>query len=105
MIALRLPPAPAPAISCSPASPRYRYCDSIAANGKKLCRFRQKVKAVLQPKEAAAQQEDEDGNGEDNEQDEDFQVLTAVQTSYNRIVIVDTSKSRLLLLDNTRMYI
>lgn len=108
MIALRWTPPPPPAVSCCsssaytypPSSTRY-YRDStttaitaFAANCSKLSRFRQKVKAALQP--AAALQEDDD------EEEEDFQVLTAVQTSYNHIVIVDTPKSRLLLLDSTR---
>lgn len=107
MTALRWTPTPPPpAVSCCsssayshpPASTRY-YRDSTAAitafasNWCKLSRFSQKVKAALQP--AATLQEDDD-------EEEDFQVLTAVQTSYNHIVIVDTPKSRLLLLDSTR---
>ena len=37
------------------------------------------------------------------DQQEDFQVLTAIKTEYNDIFILDTPKSRLLLLDSTRM--
>ncbi|XP_031287798.1 uncharacterized protein LOC116146527 isoform X2 [Pistacia vera] len=38
---------------------------------------------------------------EDEEEDESFQVLTAIRSKYNDIVIVDTSTSRMLLLDHT----
>ncbi|KAK9937295.1 hypothetical protein M0R45_014095 [Rubus argutus] len=35
------------------------------------------------------------------EEEEEFQVLTAIRSSYNEIVIVDTPQSRMLLLDST----
>ncbi|XP_038876687.1 uncharacterized protein LOC120069080 isoform X3 [Benincasa hispida] len=38
---------------------------------------------------------------EDEEEEEVFQVLTAVTSNYNDIVIVDTPKSRMLLLDSS----
>lgn len=38
------------------------------------------------------------------EEEEEFQVLTAIRSSYNEIVIVDTLQSRMLLLDSTRMF-
>ncbi|GER27946.1 S-adenosyl-L-methionine-dependentmethyltransferases superfamily protein [Striga asiatica] len=38
---------------------------------------------------------------EEKEEEEEFRVLTAVESRYNRIVILDTPKSRLLLLDST----
>lgn len=38
-----------------------------------------------------------------NQEDEDFQVLTATRSHYNDIVILDTPKSRVLLLDSSRM--
>ncbi|KAL2497850.1 S-adenosyl-L-methionine-dependent methyltransferase superfamily protein [Abeliophyllum distichum] len=38
---------------------------------------------------------------EEHSEEEEFQVLTAIQSSYNHIVILDTPKSRLLLLDST----
>ncbi|KAF5729255.1 hypothetical protein HS088_TW21G01416 [Tripterygium wilfordii] len=37
----------------------------------------------------------------EEEEEEDYQVLTAVRSKYNDIVIVDTPKSRVLLLDST----
>ncbi|CAA0817181.1 S-adenosyl-L-methionine-dependent methyltransferases superfamily protein [Striga hermonthica] len=41
-----------------------------------------------------------DGVGQE-EEEEEFRVLTAVESRYNRIVILDSPKSRLLLLDST----
>ncbi|OMO51680.1 putative S-adenosylmethionine-dependent methyltransferase [Corchorus olitorius] len=38
---------------------------------------------------------------QEEEEEETFQVLTALKTPYNDIVIVDTAKSRMLLLDST----
>jgi hypothetical protein len=43
-----------------------------------------------------------DAQQEDGEE-EDFQVLAALRSSFNDIVIVDTPSSRMLLLDSTRM--
>lgn len=37
-------------------------------------------------------------------EEETFQVLTAVKTRYNDILVVDTPKSRMLLLDSTRTH-
>lgn len=37
-------------------------------------------------------------------EEEEYQVLTAIKSSYNDIVIVDTAQSRMLLLDSTRMF-
>ncbi|PIN20031.1 hypothetical protein CDL12_07289 [Handroanthus impetiginosus] len=76
-----------------------RYSDfttrpaAACKNGKiyRCRRSSRQVKSVLQP--AAAQKPEED--------EEEFQVLTAIQSSYNHIVILDTPKSRLLLLDST----
>ena len=39
---------------------------------------------------------------DDNNEEETFQVLTAMKSDYNDIMIVDTPKSRVLLLDSTR---
>lgn len=36
------------------------------------------------------------------QEEEEFQVLTAVRSKYNEIVIVETRQSRMLLLDSTR---
>lgn len=38
----------------------------------------------------------------DEEEEEDYQVLTAVRSMYNEIMVVDSPKSRMLLLDSTR---
>lgn len=38
---------------------------------------------------------------EEEDEEENFQVVTAVRSKYNDIVIVDTPKSRMLLLDST----
>ncbi|XP_047956163.1 probable polyamine aminopropyl transferase [Salvia hispanica] len=76
---------PLPVCSSSPSANSFKSTPCIVAfagsNRKKSSRL--KVKAT------AAQQE------------EDFQVLTAIQTRYNNVVIVDTTESRLLLLDST----
>lgn len=59
--------------------------------------FHPKVKAcaaVPEPTGPASSAQDEQ---------EDFQVLTAIRSEHNDIFILDTPKSRLLLLDSTRM--
>lgn len=56
-----------------------------------------KANALQRPTYSAEEDEEDDDNGED------FQVLTAVRSNYNDIVIVETPKSRMLLLDSTRM--
>ncbi|RVX03536.1 hypothetical protein CK203_027921 [Vitis vinifera] len=53
-----------------------------------------KARAVPEPTGSASTAQDEQ---------EDFQVLTAIKSEYNDILILDTPKSRLLLLDSTRM--
>lgn len=57
-----------------------------------VSRFR-KAKATTDSNNQQQQREDEEEN---------FQVLTALRSKYNDIVIVDTPKSRMLLLDSTR---
>lgn len=47
----------------------------------------------------AAQQEDE----KEEEKEEEFQVLSALRSSFNDILIIETPNSRMLLLDSTRM--
>lgn len=54
-----------------------------------------KANALQRPTYSAEEDEEDDDNGED------FQVLTAVRSNYNDIVIVETPKSRMLLLDST----
>lgn len=50
-----------------------------------------------------ADEEEEEEEDEDDEDDDDvFQVLTSITSNYNDIVIVDTPKSRVLLLDSSR---
>lgn len=44
------------------------------------------------------------GSSEEQEQEEKYEVLSAVRSKYNDIVIVDTPKARMLLLDSTRMF-
>ena len=39
------------------------------------------------------------------EEEEEYRVLTAIRSSYNDIVIVDTAQARMLLLDSTRMFL
>ncbi|KAK1325935.1 hypothetical protein QJS10_CPA01g00459 [Acorus calamus] len=39
--------------------------------------------------------------GQDEEEEEEYSVLTSLRTEHNEIVIVDTAKSRVLLLDST----
>lgn len=74
----------------SPATPPQiaKYHASIAAAAH--TRLRIQLKAALH------------SENEVDEEEEDFQVLSAVQSNYNRIVILDTPKSRLLLLDSCR---
>ncbi|KAG6394607.1 hypothetical protein SASPL_145196 [Salvia splendens] len=77
---------PLPVCSSSPSANSFKSTPCIFAfagrNRKKSSRL--KVKATA------------------SQQEEDFQVLTAIQTRYNNVVIVDTSESRLLLLNSTR---
>jgi len=43
-------------------------------------------------------------HNQQEEEEESFQVLTSVKTDYNDIMIVDTPKSTMLLLDSSRKY-
>ncbi|KAK6150675.1 hypothetical protein DH2020_015607 [Rehmannia glutinosa] len=100
---LRLSPRPAPVLWYSSYSyslpsaaipPSASYGAAASAHRKRKIRTCIKhVKAALQS--AAAQKP------EGNEEEEEFKVLTAIQSLYNHIVILDTPKSRLLLLDST----
>ncbi|KAL0448260.1 UNVERIFIED_CONTAM: hypothetical protein Slati_1382400 [Sesamum latifolium] len=101
---LRLPPSPPPALCYSfllpttaAKSPTSRCYGSSSTTSAAAARKKGKqVKAVLQ---SAAVQKPE----KEDEDEEDFQVVTAVKTVYNHIIILDTPKSRLLLLDSTRI--
>ncbi|XP_011083234.1 uncharacterized protein LOC105165798 [Sesamum indicum] len=103
---LRLPPSPPPTLCYSSysfllpttaaKSPTSRcYGSSSTTSAAAAARKKGKqVKAVLQS--GAAQKPEKEVEDED-----DFQVLTAIKTAYNHIIILDTPKSRLLLLDST----
>ncbi|KAL8047412.1 hypothetical protein ABFX02_08G240200 [Erythranthe guttata] len=92
---LRLPPPPPICCYSSPAPNERRYHSTVAAAAHK--RSIKHVKALLHSGEADSSH----NNNKPDEEDEEFQVLTAVQTTYNKIVIIDTPKSTLLLLDST----
>lgn len=88
---------PVPAISTIPSHlPRYHYLlgvpHAFASNSLPVPVLRKKPKAFL----CSALISAEEGNTEP-----DFTVLTAINSLYNDIVIVDTAESRMLLLDST----
>ncbi|KAL0344224.1 UNVERIFIED_CONTAM: hypothetical protein Sangu_1309800, partial [Sesamum angustifolium] len=101
---LRLPPSPPPTLCYSSysfllpttaaKSPTSRCYGSSSTSSAAARKKGKQVKAVLQS--AAAQKPEKE-----DEDEEDFQVLTAIKTVYNHILILDTPKSRLLLLDST----
>ncbi|KAK4394270.1 hypothetical protein Sango_1897800 [Sesamum angolense] len=103
---LRLPPSPPPTLCYSSysfllpttaaKSPTSRCYGSSSTSSAAARKKGEQVKAVLQS--AAAQKPEKE-----DEDEEDFQVLTAIKTVYNHILILDTPKSRLLLLDSTRI--
>lgn len=64
-------------------------------------RLRYPLRAVIQSEEAPGQPEKD--AGEEEEEEEEYKVLTLFHSEYNRIVIIDTAKSRLLLLDSSSM--
>lgn len=89
-----------PAICYIPPTATTYYHSSTAVSvskhkSRRICGCSKKVKAMLQSEEETHKPREE-------EEEEEFQVLTAIRTNYNHIVIVDTPKSRLLLLDSTR---
>ncbi|RVW42644.1 hypothetical protein CK203_098315 [Vitis vinifera] len=82
-----IPSFPYPS-SCSCSTPTFSAGSPIFFHPKV------KARAVPEPTGSASTAQDEQ---------EDFQVLTAIKSEYNDILILDTPKSRLLLLDSTRM--
>lgn len=85
-----LPPSTAKLVSFSTSEIGTRCSVSVSLVA------RLKSNALQKPTYFAEEEEEDDDNGED------FQVLTAVRSNYNDIVIVETPKSRMLLLDSTR---
>ncbi|KAL6347195.1 hypothetical protein AAG906_012776 [Vitis piasezkii] len=80
-----IPSFPYPS-SCSCSTPTFSAGSPIFFHPKV------KARAVPEPTGSASTAQDEQ---------EDFQVLTAIKSEYNDILILDTPKSRLLLLDST----
>ncbi|KAL5721826.1 hypothetical protein ACHQM5_005421 [Ranunculus cassubicifolius] len=61
--------------------------------------YRLKPKAL--PSEEQASTTTSTSNSNNSSEEEEYHIITALNTNYNDIVILDTSKSRMLLLDST----
>lgn len=82
----------------------HRFCRATSSVSLWFCNGKRKVKS-LKTKASKADKQEVKLEEKKGEEEEEFQVLTAMKSSYNDIVIVDTPKSRMLLLDSSRMLI
>ncbi|KAF7824444.1 putative spermidine synthase [Senna tora] len=80
---------------------RHSFCfrSNTTRTRKPFFTHRVKANADFSSASVSAQHREED---DDDDDDESFRVLTAVKSDYNDIMIVDTPKSRMLLLDSSR---
>lgn len=82
---------------CSISILKERWSSSSRSCVRKLKVSATKSQEPVDSSRAEAAQEGEEGD------DENYQVLMAVKSSFNDILILDTPKARILLLDSTRM--
>lgn len=77
-----------------------RHNSITLRSGKNHSTLKSKANAEFSSTSVSAQHREED---EEEEDEENFQVLTVIKSDYNDIVIVDSPKSRMLLLDSSRI--